>query len=192
MQALQEAHPDSKYRCQGRGQGPEPQCRFLSMEGLVVDGSNPYEHDEDIAKGVDRCPKCGGKAQVEKNRKQQVNRYRIKCLEEDLKQQAESGQIKDLRSEVGLSRALLQRLLNTLGEAINSPTIFAYSSQLERMIARIESLVLSCQKLEEKTGNNLTVEEAVQYAQRLAAVIDKFVPEDQKEQAYLELETQLK
>jgi AraC-like DNA-binding protein len=162
------------------------------MEGLVVDGSNPYEHDEDIAKGVDRCPKCGGKAQVEKNRKQQVNRYRIKCLEEDLKQQAESGQIKDLRSEVGLSRALLQRLLNTLGEAINSPTIFAYSSQLERMIARIESLVLSCQKLEEKTGNNLTVEEAVQYAQRLAAVIDKFVPEDQKEQAYLELETQLK
>lgn len=194
MNPLQEAHPDSEYRCQGRGQGGQPQCVHLSMEGLVLEGNNPYEHTPELVKGVDRCPRCGGKAKVDANRSKATRIYKIQTLEKEIQAQLENGQLKSLRQEVALTRTLLQEMLNeAVGHEQGSRYgIMIHSPQVERLLTRVESLVMNCQKLEEKSDAQLDVTEAVQFAERLGAIVMEYVPEELQEEASLALETALR
>lgn len=190
---IEEAHPDSKYRCQGKGQGNEPQCVFLSMEGMIVEGSDPEGLDYTLAeaKGINRCSKCGGVQALRSAKKETVKKYRLTALKEEVARHLTNGDIYDLAEEIALGRALMERMTNLLEEHLNGPTFFVYIPQLERMLARIESLTVSYQKLMEKGGTMLSPEEATKYALRLSNVIAKYVPEDLKEAAAKEIVEQL-
>lgn len=187
-QSLQEAPKDSPFRCDGRGQGPEIQCPFYNMEGLVTECDNPYDHTHEEVEGVKRCPRHGGKAQVDKNRKNQLTTYRIKTLQDDLTHHMSTGRAKDLRNELALSRTLLERLCNTLGEQVQGAAAFAYAGQIQRYISQVESLVKSIQQIESKSGETMGPEEVIALANKFVSIVMKFVPEELHEEAALEIQ----
>lgn len=187
---MREADPESPYRCQGKGQGAEGQCRFLSLEGLVR-GGYMDKYTLDAVEGIDKCERCGGVAKASVKNKETVKRYRIEGLKEQIRDQLTNGDAFDLAEELALSRAVLERILHNISDTFKTVEFLAYVPLIERSTARIESLAVTCQKLMDKSNTMMSPEQAIKYADELLQIIIKYVPENLRSVAAEEMMNKL-
>lgn len=124
---------DSPDRCQAVA-GGSGQCNNVKVPGCEV------------------CIIHGGWHQQQENLENEKRNYRLTRFRARVNQFADHAQVKSLREEVGIARLQLEELMNTCKD---STDLLMYSERIAKLVAQIQGLVLSCQRLEEKSGNLL-------------------------------------
>lgn len=172
----------SKYSVE-RASSPDDPTRCWG----VRDGSqcNNKQSRNEEGKYVSRyCPSCGGNSELEKDKKNRLLLYRKNILATTIEAYATDARVKDLRSEIGLVRALLEARL----ELIRTPLdLIAATAPIGQLVDKIQLLVNSCDKIDRVLGVTINKEQVVQYAETLVNIItravdDADIAEELKEQ----------
>lgn len=138
-------------RCQGVD--AHGQCQYKAVEGSKF------------------CPRhCGaGPAAAAKH---ELRNYRLRRYHEQVGEKANSTGIKDLREEIGITRMLLQEIL----ELCDNPNkLLMYSGQMSNLINQIQKLVTACQQLEEKNNNLLDRKVVIVIADSIVTLIGQYI-----------------
>lgn len=141
---------DSPHRCQANT--TNGQCRSRA----VRDG---------------KCPVHMGSRQA--IAKQEIRSYRLGKLQADLEHFVNDDQVKSLRAEIGILKLTLETVLNRCQDATE---LMMSSQRISDLVGRIEKLVMSCQRLEERTGQMLDRQTVMLIAARIINILDEHVP----------------
>lgn len=122
------AEPDDPDRCQG----------------VCKSGQCPYKKEP----GLEYCPMhmASGKTGLEKKA---MRNYRLGKHQLRVEEFADNDQVKSLREEVGITRMLLEEIVNRCADAND---LLMYSNKISQLVGQIEKLVVSCDRLERSTG----------------------------------------
>lgn len=144
--------PDHPNRCQGSY--TQGQCPNFAME------NSKY------------CKMHGGQIQqnVEANRQKRI--YNLSKWAGRVGEIADHDQIKSLREEIGISRVLLEEVVN---QCHDSTTLLMYSAKIADLVTRIEKLVSSCHRLEEATGMLLDKTMAIGLATSIVDIVTRYI-----------------
>ena len=131
---FERCEPDDPNRCQASGK--EGQCPYKAEE--KPDGMGFFQH----------CPRHNASRKREFEDKRMRN-YRLGKFQAWMEEFADNDQVKSLREEVGITRMLLEEVVN----GCNTPVDFVMSSnRVSDLVMKIEKLVSSCHRLEQSTG----------------------------------------
>ena len=136
---------DDPNRCQGMAQGD--QCRFLSIPGEKFCVIHTKHRDQTA------------KALYEFNKTEVLSR---------IASFRGHGDSKTLAIELGLLRLLLEQAVNKCEGPYD---LLTNSVQLSALISQIKELQLANVKLEEKVGDLLSLEQVIEIAQKLYAIV---------------------
>lgn len=142
---------DDPNRCQSTGK--TGQCPYLAMEGF------PY------------CARHGGRMPSTRE-KQEVKQYRLQIWQQRLDEFTESDKVKSLRDEIGILRIIMENILN---QCMDSGDLLRYSSKISELAAKIEKLVVSCNRLERSMGMMLDKTAALNLASQIVEIIGAHV-----------------
>ncbi|MEA1999533.1 MAG: hypothetical protein U9N61_09490 [Euryarchaeota archaeon] len=85
---------------------------------------------------------------------------------------ADSGGIKSLREEVGILRVILEEMMNQCNDATD---LLLYSQRMADLVMKIEKLVSSCDRLENRMGMLLGKDSVLQLAATYVQIINSYV-----------------
>ena len=146
---------------------PTKQCQAVTRTGQCT-------NEVVMANGIVHkfCLNHGGSSFIKKQEEQALNNYRLNKFQARLKEMRSSSSIKDLRDEIGILRLMLEERFNSFA---NSNEMILQSGAIGELVMKIEKLVTSCHKLDEKT--KLVVDKAVviTIAEQLIASISRNV-----------------
>lgn len=142
---------------------PEDQCEAMLRTGQCTQVK---------IKGCNYCLAHGGTATLKKQEEQALNNYRLNKFQARLREMRSSSVIKDLRDEIAILRMMLEEKLNGFQ---GSTDMLLQSGQIGDIIMKIERLVISCHKLDEKTGCVVDRSTVINMAEQLVSVITKNV-----------------
>lgn len=137
-------------RCQG--QAGQNQCQFRAEPGQ------------------ERCKLHMGS--VKKLEQKAVYNYRVAQHRASLEHFAGSDQIKSLREEVAVLRMTLESVLS---KCRTDTDLIMRSNQISQLVLNIEKLVVSCHRLEERTGFVLDKPTIMHLASQIINVIDQHI-----------------
>lgn len=106
--------------------------------------------------GTSYCPRHiggGQSSQTKSLAETALKNYRLGKWKDRVGEMVSSPDIKSLREEVGITRVMLEEILN---KCTDTNELLLYSDKIQTTVGVIEKLVLSCQKLEEK--NNVLID----------------------------------
>jgi len=144
-------HPSE--RCEGTSQ-QTGQCPYLKIVGSNY------------------CPRHGGLLIEAKKRKDNLRNYRLDKWKKRVGEFADSDGIKSLREEIGILRVIMEEMLNRCEDATD---LLLYSTRMADLVMKIERLVMSCDKMENKMGQLLSKESVLQLATEFVEIINKHV-----------------
>lgn len=122
--------------------------------------------------GCDFCYSHGGNGFIKKQEEQALNNYRLNKFHARLKEMRSSSTIKDLRDEIGILRLMLEERFNSFA---NSNEMILQSGAIGDLVMKIEKLVTSCHKLDEKTKMVVDKATVITIAEQLIASVSKNV-----------------
>ena len=125
--------------------------------------------------GGSYCLVHGGNKQLQKNEAAGLRNYRLTKYRTRLAEARNSSSIKDLRDEIAILRILLEEKFNAID---TTNQLILQSGSIADLVLKIEKLVMSCMKLEEKTGVMLDKEHVLTMAEGIINIISKNI-EDQ-------------
>ena len=105
-----------------------------------------------VVSGCNFCLIHGGAKQEKFNEKQDLKNYRLTKWRARVNEFADNPNVKSLREEVGLVRLQIEAVVNMCKDETD---LLLYSERIAKLITQAQNLVLSCQKLEEKSGQTL-------------------------------------
>ena len=151
-------------------------------------------------KGSEYCAVHGGNRALDLNDKKQAMNYRLLMWKNRVEDFATNPGIKGLREEIGITRMMLEELLN--GKCKNATDLLMHSSKISSLIRDISVLVQATHKLESSMGVLLDKMSAVQLSQEIVTVISDamiknldavltFVPEADRDKVTAILEVNL-
>ncbi len=124
---------DDPNRCQSV-MGGKGQCNNAQVPGSLV------------------CMIHGGGQQNNKNIAEAKRNYRLTIYRDRVNAFADNEQVKSLREEIGITRLMLESLMERCPDLED---LLLRSDQISKIVTQITSLVMCCQKLEEKSGSLL-------------------------------------
>lgn len=140
--------PDDPERCQAScAMGP---CHFKRLPEFLY------------------CPMHAGLA-VSRKAKEDLRNYRLNRIQTRVNEFADNSQLKSLREEIGLQRLLLENLMNKFVK--DDDDLMMYSDKISNLISKIESLVVSCHKLEKSTGELLEKRAVINISVQLVEIL---------------------
>lgn len=145
--------PDDPRRCQQLIDG-KGQCPLVSMDG------------------TNKCIAHGGQSIVKKQAAEGLKNYRLAMLQEEINEQAESGQVKSLRAEVVLLKSLMQKQLSSIKTEVD---LLAKSPVIFDMVDKIQRVVKSCSQIENSMGTMLDKVRIVNLAMEMVNIVSKYV-----------------
>jgi hypothetical protein len=157
--------PDHPNRCQHVSD--KGQCNNVAVEIRKSDGDNGESGT--IIHGQ-FCLVHGGNKAVENYDKQNLKNYRITKYRVRLAEMRSSEYIKDLRDEVAILRMILEEKMNGI---TSNTDLILQSGSISEMVIKIERLVLSCQKLEDKLGVTMDKAKVILIAEQMIGIISK-------------------
>ena len=98
--------------------------------------------------------------------------YRLTKWKARVGQFADNDQIKSLREEIGIMRLLLEETLNKCEDSVD---LMLYSHKMSEFVMKIEKLVVSCDKLENRMGLMLNKSTIINLAQQYVTIINEHV-----------------
>ena len=122
--------------------------------------------------GTNYCLIHGGKgAKVEESRK--IRNYRITTYQSRLDEFADNAVFGSLREETAILRLILEGIINqTQG---NFTELMMQSTTISDLVIKIEKLITSCKKIEEKSGLLLDRAAALKYGNTLVDIVTRYV-----------------
>lgn len=112
---------------------------------------------------------CAVHAHYEQADINQANRlYNLTKYKERVDQVADHHEVKSLREEIGITRILLERIWNTCEDDTD---LQINAGRISDLVTKIEKLVTSCQRLEERRGMLLDKSAVLQFANLVVKVL---------------------
>jgi len=140
--------PEDPERCQGAC--ASGQCHFKRIKGELY------------------CPMHNG-LRTSIKKKEDLRNYRLQRIQTRVNEFADNSQLKSLREEIGIQRLLLENLLNKYVQT--DEDLLLYSDKISSLVQKIESLVVSCHKLERSTGELLEKRAVVNISVQLIEIL---------------------
>ena len=164
-------HPADPNRCQSR-RGDSDQCMNLALPGSKY------------------CPVHGGNKAAEVKAAEASTNYRLTIFKARVQEFATNPGVKGLREEIGITRLVLEEVLNNCNDHND---LLMSSSKISSLVRDINTLVGSAHKLESSMGLLLDKMAILQLGQEMVEIISSelvtvctavlaFVPEAQQEQ----------
>ena len=150
-QQYEKVPEDSPDRCMSMRAGD--QCPFKKLEGSDYCGMH--------ARGF-----------LKRKEKQGIKNLILTKWKAEIQTQASSSNIFSLRDEIGVSRLMMQSILNKCETA---EELMQHSQPISQLLGQTERLVSSCFKLESTLGEFLTQEQLANIAEQIIKVIGSFV-----------------
>lgn len=139
---------DSPRRCQGVTK--QGQCSIIAVEGGTY------------------CRLHGGFPQQRSIQARQLKNLRLNQFNERMSELSNSDEILSLRDEAAVLRMTLEQLLNSCKGAadlvVNAPVI-------SDLVMKTGKLVSDCARIEERTGNLLSIDQVMQFASEMLDLI---------------------
>lgn len=145
---------DDPNRCQNVGS--RGQCYNLAVEGGKF------------------CLVHGGNKTIQAQKAKELRNYRLTRNKVRLIELGNSSGIKSLRDEIAILRMLLEEKFNAI---TNTNEMILESGAISDLVLKIEKIVTSCQRLEEKTGTMLDKAQVMAVADQLIDIVTKHVPD---------------
>lgn len=152
---------DDPRRCQGKGLQGNPQCNFQALPGSLNCPMHQSRGSRDNTKSIYRFAQTDILARMEEF--------------------VEHPESRHLRSELALSRILLERMFDKY--SATEFDLIANAGPISAAIAQVNSTLLANTKLEEKLGNLMTVQQVANLAQRMISVILLHVHDEDVQEA---------
>ena len=143
-------HPNE--RCESTGK--DAQCPYCK-----VGGSN-------------HCPRHGANSGLNVQKVERLRNYRLAKWKNRVGEFADSPGIKSLRDEIGILRLTLETMLESCNDSME---LILYSQRISDLVMKIEKLVVSCDKLENRMGLLLDKKSVLYLAQRYVEIINEHV-----------------
>lgn len=144
---------------------PKERC-----EATVKSGQCPYKK----ARGTNHCEMHGANSGENARRVEVARNYRLQRWQQRVGELADNQSIKSLREEVGILRMLLEEMLNQCETSLD---LLLYSQKMSDLVMKIEKLVTSCDKLENRMGLLLDKNSVLQLAATYVQIINNYVPD---------------
>jgi hypothetical protein len=122
--------------------------------------------------GSDYCPRHGANSVIQARDKDALRNYRLRRWKQRVGELADSEGIKSLREEVGILRMLLEETLNQCKTPMD---LLLYSQKMADLVMKIEKLVVSCDKLENRMGLLLNKDSVLQLANTYVQIINNHI-----------------
>lgn len=139
-------HPD---RCQSN-RGSQGQCWNMKQ------GVSQY------------CPAHGGNRANDTAAKKDLELYRINSYLQRTKEIETNPSLMSLNREVALMKAIIDEKMNLIRD---QNSFLQYHGGLTDLIMKAEKLVTSCHRLNERLGNMLSTQQALQFAAEILEII---------------------
>lgn len=117
----------------------------LRCQSVIKTGQCPYKSVE----GSPYCMRHGGGKVAAREKRENLSNYRLSKWKERLEEMRGNANIKSLRDEIGITRILIEEMINRCKD---SHELLLHSSQINQLMITMEKLVRSCQSLEERNA----------------------------------------
>lgn len=151
---FERCEPDDPNRCQASGD--KGQCTYKAIDGFQY------------------CPRHNASRKAEAQR-ESLRNYRLGKFQARVEEFADSDKVKCLREEIGITRILLEEIINQCNTGVD---MIMYSNKISDLVTRIDKLVNSCHRLEQSTGMLLDKQALQQLADNIITIITKHVDDD--------------
>lgn len=142
---------------------PSERCEGTISTGQCINCKVP---------GSNYCPNHGANRQLAATNGQAVRNYRLQRWKQRVGEMADSDSIKSLREEVGILRVILEEMLN---QCKDSTDLLLFSQRMSDLVMKIEKLVSSCDRLENRMGLLLNKDSVLQLAATYVQIINTYV-----------------
>jgi len=122
--------------------------------------------------GSDFCVSHGANSQLGTTNSEVVRNYRLQRWKQRVGEMADSNSLKSLREEVGILRVILEEMMNKCKDSMD---LLLYSQRMADLVMKIEKLVSSCDKLENRMGLLLGKDSVLQLAATYVQIINNYV-----------------
>lgn len=122
--------------------------------------------------GADYCVTHGANSQLQRVNGEAVRNYRLKRWQQRVGEMADSSSVKSLREEVGILRVILEEMVNKCEDSLD---LLLYSQRMSDLVMKIEKLVSSCDRLENRMGLLLGKDSVLQLAATYVQIINNYV-----------------
>lgn len=147
--------PEDPRRCQANSS--QGQCLLIRCEGSEY------------------CPIHGGVKRQKALVKQNFRNYQSKLYRERLDRFAEGDGLKSLRDEIGILRMMNEAMLN---RCTDDHELMMKCTPIADLVMKINTLVISCQKLDVSLGTMMDKAQATQMVAEVVDAIARHVDED--------------
>lgn len=149
-------YPEHPNRCQGVA--AIGQCPNLAVEGGTA------------------CLVHGGNNTIRAAKKDEKHRYNVAQWREKISRHAEDDDIKNLNAEIGVLRMLLE---TQLGACKTDIDLITNSPMISDMLMKVDKLVTSCHRLDDKMGNLLDKSAVISFAASVVEIIAEEVEDSE-------------
>lgn len=118
------------------------------------------------------CPAHGGNRAQAGRVKQEQRLYRLGKWQQRMQEFSDDSRIKDLRDEIGILKMMLEQRLLACQSDVD---LMLHSQSISQMVANIERLVLSCQRLDTQLGNLLDPSQAIAWMDKIVDIVSEHV-----------------
>lgn len=159
-------YPEHADRCQASAAGGG-QCLFFRImkdaEGNVLKEPAKY------------CKMHGGQSHLKEVKKKALSQYFLTKFKAQVEHFNSSDSIFSLRDEIGISRMMVQEILNKCEDAND---LMLHSAKVGQLVQNIHKLVLDAKKLESQLGELMDRAAIVRLCDAIIAVVGAAVPEE--------------
>lgn len=148
---------DDPKRCQSNIR--TGQCHYKAVEGSQY------------------CLRHGGHVAEKQRSSENVSNYRLSVWQTRLNEMRNSEGIKSLRDEIGLSRIVIENIVN-LCKTDND--LLMHHSKLNQSVLTMEKLITSCQRLEERNSYLLDKDQLFVIVDSITKIISEYVTDPDK------------
>lgn len=124
------------------------------------------------ANNTNYCPRHGANKGLQAKAAAIQRNYRLTRWKERVGELADNDSLKSLREEVGILRMILEEMLNQCKDSMD---ILLYSTKMSDLVMKIDKLVTSTDKLENRMGLLLSKDSILHLASVFVTIINNHV-----------------
>lgn len=125
--------------------------------------------------GSDYCPAHGGNRGSAKLKREKRRMYQIQRFQDKLNEMEDHEGLKSLRSEIAVLRMILETRLK---QCTDNHDLMLHSQSISSLVASIEKLVTSCNRLDTQLGNMLDTTQALQWMAEIVDIISTHITDE--------------
>ncbi len=137
-------------------------------QGMIRNNQCPFKREPDEQFCMVHMSKAA--VQEEQHLDKSLRNYHLAKWQHRINQFADNTEVKSLREEIGISRMILE---NILDRCQDSHDLFLYSSKIADHVSKIKEIVVACHRLEQSSGALLDKTTVLQIANTIIEILSR-------------------